>query len=141
MILYEMLLYPIRKLYLQGPRINGFGFWQGSPLSEICASITSIPVEHWNINNAECEAVINKKFDAIVVSLECILFMYIYMSVLRTVFLILIPSVAQSVLLYARHRLSLPRKKSKTFFFANVNEQLTSDVERIHGSHVKSISE
>ena len=64
-ILYYTFEWPLRQLYLRGPAVLGYGFWEGMELTEICCRLTGVPSGHWDLNMAACDAVIDRKLDAI----------------------------------------------------------------------------
>ncbi len=58
---------PLRWLYLQGPALGGWGFWEGRPPGDICAELTHLPAEHF-LNEpegaAQCGSLVERKFVA-----------------------------------------------------------------------------
>lgn len=59
---------PLRFIYLHGPSLAGFGFWNGVPYSQICAQITKVDNEHWKDHSFACQSLIDRQVDAFVVS-------------------------------------------------------------------------
>lgn len=54
---------PMMTLYLNGPCIHGFGFWEGKAVSDICAAIAqSTSASFWNDNTTTCLEIISKRF-------------------------------------------------------------------------------
>ncbi len=65
-------LTPLRRLYFNGPRFFGYGFWKGVPIYDICASLTHHNSEFWKQNPTACQEIVEKDFYAIVVLVETI---------------------------------------------------------------------
>lgn len=65
-------LTPLRRLYFDGPRIYGYGFWKGAAAHDICASLTNHSSEFWLGHSAACQEIIAKDFNSIVVLVETI---------------------------------------------------------------------
>ena len=42
---------PLGDLYLRGPSINGYGFWSGKNMEDICAELTNVNASFWQINS------------------------------------------------------------------------------------------
>jgi hypothetical protein len=74
---------PLLQMYLYGPSIGGYGFWEGKPLHMICQDLTSVSSEHWEQHPYICEELILHKFDALLV---CVYFI-VYIIVTRFVVL------------------------------------------------------
>ena len=70
---------PLLHIFLHGPAIGGYGFWEGKPLSGICQEMTQISAAHWEHNPAVCEALVERKFDALLV----LVYFGVYLLVLR----------------------------------------------------------
>lgn len=66
------ILIPLKRLYFQGPRFYGYGFWKGAPAHDICAELTHHNSEFWQKNPLACQEIIEKDFHAIVVLVETI---------------------------------------------------------------------
>ena len=68
-ILFFIFEAPLLTLYLQGPSLFGYGFWEGKPFNEICAHLTGINASYWSEsrNDGECIALIERKFNAFLV--------------------------------------------------------------------------
>lgn len=61
---------PLFDLYMYGPALGGYGFNEGRELPVICAEITGVPERHWMELPDACEALIMRKFNALVVTLH-----------------------------------------------------------------------
>jgi hypothetical protein len=68
--------WPIRTLYLAGPALYGYGFWEGKTHEDICASLTNIPAQHWCENQDVCDALIDHKVAALRLLIEWVLLVY-----------------------------------------------------------------
>lgn len=63
-------LWPMWHLYRNGPSIGGFGFWAGKSSSDICATMTHVDSNFWESsieNMNECELIIIRQFESIVI--------------------------------------------------------------------------
>ena len=60
---------PLKFVYLSGPSLAGFGFWNGVPYSQICAQLTRVETDHWKENAVACQSLVDRQVDAFVVSL------------------------------------------------------------------------
>lgn len=67
-ILFFIIELPLLTLYLHGPRLGGYGWYQGMAYSAICAEITNVPEEHWKENSATCIALIGRRFEGFLVA-------------------------------------------------------------------------
>ena len=55
---------PLRDLFLKGPRLGNYGFWQGGEMEDICAESTGTPARFWVLNKEACLEVIEKRYQA-----------------------------------------------------------------------------
>ena len=70
---------PVKRLYLLGPSVAGFGFWKGAATTDICAELTSVSATHWIKNKQECDELIDRNVMAIVVAIQTVVyFMLLY---------------------------------------------------------------
>lgn len=76
-------LSPLARLYLYGPSLGGWGFWNGMDLSMICAQKTNISLEFWQTHSAECIQLISRHFYGIVVLVETLFYFIIMWALLR----------------------------------------------------------
>jgi len=60
----KVLLFPFRNLYIHGPA--ALGFWQGASTEKICAQLSGTSEVFWSDsdNYFECEAMIDRRFEA-----------------------------------------------------------------------------
>jgi hypothetical protein len=61
---------PLKTLYMNGPAIGGYGFWESLPPEEICATLTRVEASFWHKtlpSVAMCEQLIERKTDAFVI--------------------------------------------------------------------------
>ena len=61
---------PLLRLYLMGPRLYGWGFWAGAPAIDICASLSNVPGDFWSDHPQECAMLITREFTATLVAFE-----------------------------------------------------------------------
>ena len=59
---------PLRILYFHGPRVWGWGGWEGINTEDICAQLTLVPASVWKEQMANCGALLERKFSTFVVS-------------------------------------------------------------------------
>lgn len=88
-IVYVFVKAPVQALYLRGPFMGGYGFWEGQPSHEICARVTGVPSEHWVVSPDDCAAVIGRKLDAIYVLLYFwlyIIFLFVTARIILSLF-------------------------------------------------------
>jgi len=81
--LFNIIVYPLRILYFNGPRLMGYGFLEGRNKESICYEMTGVKSEFWSSSfqtMEECEILIEKKFYAFVIGLSTILTIYIFLS-------------------------------------------------------------
>lgn len=79
--IYVMIIvHPLKRLYLNGPNINGFiGGWYGMSNSQICSQITKVSESMWDANPCECEKLIEKNFQGTLILFEtCIYFFALF---------------------------------------------------------------
>lgn len=70
-----LLVNPLLKLYLYGPRFGGWGFWGGKDSNDICAQLTNVPSEFWAANREECFHLITKSFYSFLIIFEILCYM------------------------------------------------------------------
>lgn len=77
---------PLRTLYLQGPYMNGWGFWQGMSYADICAQLSGLDAIFWrqSIEHEQgCELLIERKFQAMLTGTYAVVYFIIiaYVSI------------------------------------------------------------
>lgn len=55
---------PLRYLYVHGPALGGWGFWEGRPQADACAELTAVPASFWASNVEPCSELLDRKFHA-----------------------------------------------------------------------------
>jgi len=81
--IYQLIIiFPIRRLYMQGPEFSGIGGWGGKPNSQICAIMTDTAENIWIEQNEACEDLIERRFAAIRILYETCLYMFILCKIL-----------------------------------------------------------
>jgi hypothetical protein len=61
---------PLFNLYLNGPALGGYGFWEGKERAQMCAELTGVPEREWLNASDACESLIMRKFNALVVGIH-----------------------------------------------------------------------
>ena len=88
MLFYWAVEFPILTLYMRGPAMAGYGFFEGLPQHEICSRITGVPSQHWISSqqaSGECVAAIQRKISAIVVLVFVVLYAFALVLLLQIV--------------------------------------------------------
>lgn len=65
---------PLAELWLNGPAFGSWGFHEGRHFAEICAYYTNVPAAHWHTALIECEALVNRKLNAFLLSFDLMLY-------------------------------------------------------------------
>ena len=73
---------PLFELYMNGPSLGGYGFHEGRERYTICSEMTGIPEHHWIATPEECDILIMRKFNAMVVTLHFFIYVVTIMGVL-----------------------------------------------------------
>lgn len=77
---------PIRNLYFRGPWVNGWGFWSGKTIDEICTYINpSTNQLHWLKNNMECLEIVEKRFDSFMVIVNFTLYLFAIYKIIEVI--------------------------------------------------------
>ena len=62
---HDMLIrQPLKRLYIEGPNMNGWGFWENRAESDICAALTGTTSAHWEVATDVCSDLLLRKFEA-----------------------------------------------------------------------------
>ena len=105
-------------LYLHGPALNGYGFWQGQDYVDICTSSTGARSKFWASNPEECNALVLRKVNGFVVMVYSILVAYVFTVFLNAVctwFIYINPVVSElRALRRNQNVVKLQRKVKKT---------------------------
>jgi hypothetical protein len=72
---------PLYELYMFGPSLWGYGFHEGKQHSLICAEFTGVPELHWIESPDECESLIMRKFNALLVTVHFAMYMLLMLCV------------------------------------------------------------
>lgn len=72
---------PMAKFYLKGPKIYGFGMWGGMESQDICAEITGVASSHWTKNREDCYNIIQQRFDAVMIGVWFLFLMFVLYKV------------------------------------------------------------
>tara|TARA_A100001015_G_C14606402_1_gene562456 strand:- start:102 stop:572 length:471 start_codon:yes stop_codon:yes gene_type:complete len=65
---------PLETLYLQGPWLYGYGFWQGTSAETICAHSSGADALFWVDNPEECSNIIHKKVMGFAIAVYVVIF-------------------------------------------------------------------
>jgi hypothetical protein len=72
--------WPLRMLYFHGP--SSWGMWQGEGTSDICSRLTGVESVFWEQHREDCENLVLKKFNAFMVSIQTILYVFLSYKIL-----------------------------------------------------------
>jgi hypothetical protein len=80
---YQRLCFqPFLTVYLHGPAIGAYGFWQGRHLAEICSQLTSVSAPFWYRHSDECLALITQRAESYVVFFLFSLYLIVMLKIL-----------------------------------------------------------
>lgn len=66
---------PLRSLYMQGPHISNYGFWQGKTNEEICSLLTNTHTDIWmGSNQLRCMQMIDSSFDSFSICISTVIY-------------------------------------------------------------------
>lgn len=82
---YYLLYLPLYHLYRFGPSLWGWGFWEGREDMDICAELTSTSSGLWLRESIPCQDLIARKFQAVMVFSQVILYFTVVFLLLRLV--------------------------------------------------------
>lgn len=75
---------PLWFLYVNGPSIGGWFFWEGRNSYDICASLTVMPSDFWKGPNAlACETLVYNHFRTYMTLLICVVYFFTLISICR----------------------------------------------------------
>jgi len=89
--IYNLVVYPLRVLFFQGPKLWGFGFGGSSGAESMCQSFTDVRSEFWSVSEEtrrECFEILEKKFRGFVIGTVAVFtiafcFQFMYLSINR----------------------------------------------------------
>ena len=82
---HELILRPLKTVYIYGPECHGLGFWAGKTNAQICASLTGTAETFWNNNVPECTDLIDQKFYSLQVTIESIFYFTALFYIAKTI--------------------------------------------------------
>jgi hypothetical protein len=75
----------LRDIYFKGPRLQGYGFWNGLPLPDICAQLTHTATEVWTSNVSQCVALTDRYFTAFSIGTYGVVYILVLYHLLSSV--------------------------------------------------------
>lgn len=105
---------PIRNLYFKGPWINGWGFWSGKTMEEICTYMNpSTSQMHWMKNTDDCIELVDKRFDSFMVSIYFGLYCFAIYKILQSIWFrfFMMQPLAREVAMYLEPNIKQKRLK------------------------------
>jgi len=79
----RVVIAPLQRLYFQGPRLFGYGFWKGASQHDICAALTNHNSEFWAQHSDACAQIVRRDFQSHVVLFETAAYFFILFLALR----------------------------------------------------------
>lgn len=74
-------------IYLHGPSLWGYGFWEGASEADICSSVTGVSSAFWMTNESMCLEIIERKSDAFLLGICGTLVLFVFgMATCRCMF-------------------------------------------------------
>jgi hypothetical protein len=61
--IFSLFELPLLQLYLYGPSVAGYGFWEGHEQDVVCATLTNVHSRHWAEHGDECAGLIYRRFE------------------------------------------------------------------------------
>jgi hypothetical protein len=80
---HRFILSALARVYVHGPSIAGFGFWQGRTPEQVCAHLTVSNEDFWRKNMDECHLIVSRHFASWVVLLEFVVYAVLLWKVLQ----------------------------------------------------------
>jgi len=114
--IYRFILFnPLKFIYVNGPLLGGFGFWNGQDLADICSQLSKgVSAKFWQDNFQQCEIQIDKQVLALCILVWVLLFL---VSCYISIQILFLKYYQESVLLPLSHmymNLLLPPAKETT---------------------------
>ena len=73
----SIVIWPYERLYRMGPGFGNFGFWGGRSVTDICALMTGVGIEHWQRNTEDCEDLVHRQCRSHAVLLETVVYYWL----------------------------------------------------------------
>ncbi len=83
---YYSIILPLRTLYFGGPRLWGWGGWEGISFQEICAQLTQVPAKVWE-NSTDCRELVERKFQTFLISLGAGTYIFLVFKLVNYIWL------------------------------------------------------
>ena len=79
---YFLGIYPLKQLYFHGPRLWGWGGWEGFAPEDICSHITQVTSSVWKIQKDNCTDLIERKFHSFLVTVFGVSYIFVLYKIL-----------------------------------------------------------
>jgi hypothetical protein len=101
---------PLRTLYMEGPALQGYGFWGGRDVGSICSQISSLQASFFEgeENMEACSTMIQKNFNSFYIAIVSCMYFYYVLLLLHCVSRVLLNAVRYKV---RRRRRRNPKKR------------------------------
>jgi len=116
--IYLLLISPFRYIYIRGPAVKGIGFWENLNKSDICSSLTKIPVSHWQIssdNIEECDKLIDRKVESFMIGFFLLFFTLLLYYSLNYVFFV------RPIIKYNNHVYEIRKNQNHSTVIADIS--------------------
>jgi hypothetical protein len=74
---------PLRALYLNAPAVGQFGGWHGFTLVQVCGRLSGQPEMFWDGHYAECENMVDDRFQSFLITGQTILYFFLLYRTLQ----------------------------------------------------------
>jgi len=78
----NVFVYPLRLLFFQGPRVWGWGGWEGIQYEDICAQMTQVPAHVWREQMFTCAELLERKFTTFLVTVGAATYGFVLYKIL-----------------------------------------------------------
>lgn len=83
---YQLFVYPLLLLYLNGPEFYNIGFWSGKNHADICSVLTNTESAFWQKNSSACDDLIHRRFQSFVLFVTIMAYFYSFYKIIHFVF-------------------------------------------------------
>jgi hypothetical protein len=82
----RFILTPLARLYLWGPNIGGWGFWEGLEMHDICAQQTHYSSEFWKQHPYACAEIVTKKFYSLLIVIQTLVYFIVLYCIVKFIY-------------------------------------------------------
>lgn len=85
LVIWALIDGPFEYLYIHGPRVGSYGFWQNMPAADVCAEMTGVGAAHWREHIAVCTETIRDRARSWTLLLYCALYCTLFWAIWQNV--------------------------------------------------------